>query len=134
MQSQKQGKTQMLKNQATFNDGICDIYTVQNAAAPGDMPVNKLFGKQRVRFAYRTVGAVRFYMAKAANVDIDRTIVIPRGIRVSPQDVVIITTERGEEEQQYEVMQVQIKTDTMPQTVLLTLKRRAERYDIAGIS
>ena len=31
MQSQKQGKTQMLKNQATFNDGICDIYTVQNA-------------------------------------------------------------------------------------------------------
>ena len=121
----------MLKNQVTFNDGIAHIYTVQNAAAPGDMPVNKLVNLRRVRFAYRTVGAVRFFIAKAANVEIDRTIIIPKGVHVSPQDVVIIATEKGEETQQYDIMQVQIKTDTAPHTVLLSLKRRTESYDIA---
>lgn len=121
----------MLEKQISFNDGICEIYTVKNAAEQGDMPVDKLFNRRRVRFEYRTVGAVRFFMAKAANVEIDKTLVIPRGVHVSPQDVVIIPTEKGEENQQYEIMQVQVKTDTKPHSVLLTLKRRAESYDIA---
>ena len=121
----------MLENRISFNDGICEIYTVQNAAESGDMPVDKLFNCRKIRFAYRTVGAVRFYMAKAANVEIDRTLVIPKGVHVSPQDVVIIPTEKGEEKQQYEITQVQVKTDTRPHSVLLTLKRRTECYDIA---
>lgn len=121
----------MLKEQISFNDGIADIYTVQNAAEPGDRPVDKLMNRRSVRFAFRTVGAVRFYIAKQVDVQIDRTILIPKGVHVSPQDVVIIPTEQVDAGAQYDVMQVQPKTDTKPHTVLLTLRRRAESYDIA---
>ncbi len=121
----------MLKDQISFNDGIAEIYTVHNAAKSGDRPADKLMNKRTVRFAFRTVGAVRFYMAKQADVEIDLTISIPRGVHVSPQDVVIIPTEQVGANQQYDIKQVQPNTKTKPHSVLLTLQRRAESYDIA---
>lgn len=118
----------MLKEQVSFNDGIADIYTVENAALPGDKPADKLSDRRTVRFANRTVGAVRFFTAKQADAKIDRMIMIPKGIKVSPQDVVILVSE---DENQYGIEQVQNKTDTRPHTTLISLRRLESKYDFA---
>ena len=121
----------MNKEQVAFSAGYAEIYTVENVAEKGDKPVNKLINRRKVRFDYRTIGAVRFFMAKQANVEIDKTIIIPKGPHVSPQDIVILHSEKNEENEQYEIVQTQVKTDTAPHTILLTLKRRTEKYDFA---
>ena len=118
----------MLEDKCSFNDGIAEIYTVDNTALKGDKPVDKLINKRVVRFEYRTVGAVRFYIAKQADVKIDRMITIPKGVHVSPQDVVILISEGSN---QYRIEQVQHKSDTKPHTTLISLQRLVTNYDIA---
>lgn len=118
----------MLENKCSFNDGIAEIYTVHNAALKGDAPVDKLINKRVVRFEYRTVGAVRFFIAKQSDVKIERMIAIPKGVHVSPQDVVILISEGTD---QYKIEQVQQKTDTKPHTTLISLQRLVTNYDIA---
>lgn len=119
----------MLKDQVTFLDGIAEIYTSENISAPGNAPVHKLVNKRRVNFAYRTIGAVRFYIAKQANVELSKTIIVPKGVHISPHDIVILVTEKNEEKEQYEIEQVQHKTDTKPHSVLLSLRRLETNYD-----
>ena len=121
----------MLDRQVTFNDGIADIYTAENVAEPGNNPVYKLVNLRELRFAYRTVGAVRFYIAKQANIEISKTIIVPRGVPISVHDVVILKTEDGQESEQYDIEQVQPKTDTRPYSVLLSLRRLETVYDFA---
>ena len=118
----------MLEDKCSFNDGIAEIYTLDNAAEKGDKPTDKLVNKRVVRFEYRTVGAVRFFVAKQSDVKIDCMIAIPKGVHISPQDVVILISE-GEE--QYKIEQVQHKTDTKPHTTLISLQRLVSKYDIA---
>lgn len=118
----------MLKDQVSFNDGIAHIYTVENAALSGDEPVDKLTDLRIVRFENRTIGAVRFFTAKQADAKLDRMIMIPNGIKVSPQDVVILASE---DENQYRIEQVQTKTDTRPHTKLISLRRLESNYDFA---
>lgn len=118
----------MLEKQVSFNDGIAHIYTVENAALPGDKPADKLTDRRTARFSNRTVGAVRFFTAKQADTKIDRMIMIPKKIKVSPQDVVILVSE---DENQYSIEQVQNKTDTRPHTKLLSLRRLESNYDFA---
>ena len=50
----------MLEKQVSFNDGIAHIYTVENAALPGDAPADKLADRRTARFSNRTAGAVQF--------------------------------------------------------------------------
>lgn len=44
---------------ATFDDGILTIYSVENIAEPGDMPVTGLVEKASFYFGYETVGINR---------------------------------------------------------------------------
>lgn len=118
----------MLRDQVSFNDGVAYIYTVENAALPGDAPADKLTDRRTARFSNRTVGAVRFFTAKQADTKIDRMIMVPKGIKVSPQDVVILASE---DENQYCIEQIQAKTNTRPHTKLLSLRRLESAYDFA---
>ena len=62
---------------ATFDDGILTIYSVENIAEPGDMPVTGLVEKASFYFGYETVGINRFYTALQANRQIESVVHIP---------------------------------------------------------
>lgn len=120
----------MLKNQVSFPDGAAEIYTVENVAEKGDKPAEKLTHKRTVRFKYKTVGERRFYDAQQAGVTIERMLIIPRGVLITPQSVVIITSEG---DQQYRVKQVQLLTEAAPISVQISLERIEQAYEIAGV-
>ncbi|SCL88016.1 hypothetical protein [Sporanaerobacter sp. PP17-6a] len=93
----------------TFNDGICDIYTVKT---------NKIDEKiMSLRFGDRTVGMKRYYTARAANVDINRLIQIPQQLSITSLNRAVI------ENNEYKIEQVQHIKDTNPPVTILTLKR-----------
>lgn len=119
----------MLKNQFSFCDGIAKIYKTENIAESGNAPVEGLILKGTVRFEYRTVGYNRFFTALQNQVQISKMILIPMGICVTPQDIVILSNDT----KQYVIAQIQDKTDTAPYTKLLSLKRIEAMYDIKAI-
>lgn len=93
----------------TFNDGICDIYTVK---------ANKLDAKLlTIPFGGRTVGMKRYYAARAATVQIDRLIQLPQQRSVEAIHRAVID---GSE---YKIEQVQHLNDTNPPATLLTLRK-----------
>ena len=46
-----------------FNDGIADIYSVENIAEKGDRPKERLKIKYHLRFGYSVIGIKRNYEA-----------------------------------------------------------------------
>lgn len=68
-----------------FDSGLCKIYSVENAAAPGMMPTETLTLKAECFFEERTVGVSRYYAAKQNTERIDIVIRIwqNRDIKVS---------------------------------------------------
>ncbi len=116
----------MLRNVVTFLDGIAEIYTVENSARRGDKPAERLVNMRKVRFGNRTVGAVRKFTADQAGIKLDRLIIVPLGVFVSAQDIVILSSEN---EDQYRIVQLQFKTDTKPKALQISLERLVQKYD-----
>ena len=111
-----------------FNDGIVDIYTVDNIADVGDMPKDGLVSKyQALRFEYQTIGVRRNYEAMQADVKLSELIQIPMHRDISSQDVAIINGK------QYRIEQVQHDNGTRPSSSKLSLSRLEEEYDISGV-
>ena len=110
-----------------FNDGIAQIYNVENIAEPGDKPKDGLIEKYRLNFGYKTIGTVRNYNAMQANVRLDEMIETPQKRDISTQDVVIIGG------QQYEIKQAQHINDTKPPCTRFSLTRLEVDYDIKRI-
>ena len=112
----------------TFGDGYLRICRVDNIAAPGDMPKDGLYIKRRLPFGEKVVGIYRFHAAMQDNVRIDRMVSCPLHPGVSTQDVAVLP-----DGQQYKIKQVQSKRDTNPPSMLLSLERLEENYDLAGM-
>ena len=111
----------------TFNDGVCVICSVENAADPGNRPKEALKEKFRqVPYENRKTGVTRYYAAKQAGVKIAGVIRIPYLITVSSQDVCVI------DGISYRIQQVQHIRDTMPASSDLTLQKLEADYDLAG--
>jgi hypothetical protein len=111
----------------TFNDGIIKLYSVDNMAASGDLPKEKLILKiGPLRYEERIVGMGRFWTAMQAQAQIDRIIRVPRIESVSPQDVAIPIDGK-----QYRIKQVQYVPDVEPPSMDLSLERLEAAYDIA---
>lgn len=108
----------------TFNDGTAKIYDLENDAEKGDMPDYKLKLKEKLRFAFSTVGMQRFYEAMQNQVNISLAVTMPLIASVSTQDVVVI------DGRQYRIIQKQAKYDTRPASMLLTLSDVEEAYDV----
>lgn len=108
----------------SFNDGICDIYSVENSAARGDRPVEKLIEKYHLRYRAHIVGMSRFYEALQAQVRITNAVEVPLREDVNPQDVAVING------RQYRITQKQERRDTRPASMLLTLSDIEEAFEL----
>lgn len=75
---------------ATFDDGILTIYSIENIAKPGDMPVTRLVKKASFYFGYETVGINRFYTALQANRQIEFVVHIPGWNDIGATDVCVL--------------------------------------------
>lgn len=107
-----------------FNDGICTIYSVENSAGDGDMPVEQLILKYKLRFRWHTVGMSRYYEAMQAQVKISNAVDVPLRVDVNAQDVAVIN------DRQYRIIQKQEKRDTKPASMLLTLTDIEEAFEL----
>lgn len=102
-------------NQPMFNDGIVKIYRVEDCAAAGDTPLEKLTHKETLRFCRRTVGFRRHYAALQANQRVDAVIRCPFRQGVCTQDVAML------DGRQYRIEQVQRLQNIQPPVMDLTL-------------
>ena len=111
-----------------FNDGIVEIYAVENAAAPGRKPDDVLIRKGRLRYQRRTVGIKRHYAAMTAGAKVDLLLRVPYRREISTQDVAIPTLDG----RQYRITFVQVPEDVTPSVMDLTLERLERDYDLPG--
>lgn len=111
---------------AGFNDGLAAIYRVENQAAPGDKPVERLVRKGVLRYRRRTVGIQRHYAALNAGARVDLLLRVPFHRSVSAQDVAVPTADG----RQYRITLVQAPEDVTPAVMDLTLERLEREYDL----
>ncbi len=103
----------------SFNDGVVNIYTVENIAEEGNLPKEKLTIKiTALHYEERTVGMNRFYTAMQNQVRVGQMIRVPRINSVSAQDVAIPIDGK-----QYKIIQIQYPKDVFPQVMDLSLER-----------
>lgn len=98
-----------------FNSGIVTIYTVENSASVGLLPVEHLAETFTVRYEEQRLGINRYYMARQNQIEIQRVIRIPK-IAVNTQDVAIT-----EDNRKYRIDTVQTVQDVYPACIDLTL-------------
>lgn len=109
----------------SYNDGIVNIYTVQDGAAPGYRPVPVLVLVKRMRYQERYLGINRLYSGRQNQVDIQRIVRVQKVPGVSNQNVAI--TEDG---QQYRVDSVQDVIGAYPPSLDLTLATVEQKYEV----
>lgn len=109
----------------SFNSGVVTVYSVENAAAPGLRPVDKLRPKVKLRYDEQRLGIQRFYSGRQNQVEIERVIRVPRHPRISSQDVAI--TEDGH---LYRIDMVQAAIGVYPPSADLTLARYDQDYEV----
>lgn len=115
------------KKEQTFNDGTLTIYSVENAAAHGSMPMERLAKKAGpLRYEERTVGVTRFYTALQNRERIDRVLRVPQQSGISPLDVCIPTDGK-----QYQIKQIQQPQGVCPGVHDLALERIGVDYGFA---
>ena len=111
----------------TFNDGMAHFRSIENVAAPGDKPQEKLVAKIKLPFEYLTIGAKRNYDAMQADVRLDELIRTPLHRCISTQDICII------EGTQYRIEQVQHDPGTAPPSSKFSLSKLEQNYEFEGI-
>ena len=111
-----------------YHDGLVTVYRVENQAAPGDKPVERLVRKGVLRYQRRTVGIQRHYAAMNAGARVDLLLRVPYRPEVSAQDVAVPTLDG----KQYRITLVQVPEDMTPPVMDLTLERLERDYDLSG--
>ena len=115
----------MQKKAQTFNDGIVSIYRIDNIAAEGDMPENKLTKVVDLRYEERTVGMNRYWIASQYDVKIDLLIRCARIGSVISKFVAV-----PKDGKQYRIEQIQYSKDADIPCMDLSLERIGAEYDI----
>lgn len=110
-----------------FNDGIVQIFTVENVAEPGDMPKESLVLKETLRFESQRLGINRLYMSKQNQAEIEAVLRVPNRNTVSNQDIAVMN---GDETKQYAVESIQTVMDVWPPSMDIALKRIEQKYEI----
>ena len=111
------GQMPRIKNHnfVTFNDGILQICELSERK----IVKTKM---DRVRYGDMTVGIKRFWDAKVAGNDIEKTVAIPKISDISRMDLILINGK------QYKIEQIQDKFDQMPPYLLLSLSKSPIAY------
>lgn len=108
-----------------FNDGVVNIYKVDNTSQAGNKPKEGLTLKVGpLRYEERTVGMSRYWTAMQDEVQIDYMIRVPKIKTISSQDIAII------DDKQYKITQVQYINDVNPPSIDLSLERLEANYVI----
>lgn len=108
-----------------FNDGIVEIYRVDNGAENGNRNVEVLKFRDRMRFKSHTVGLKRFYEAMQFEINITKAIIIPEPVtKISTQDIAVIEGKR------YKIEQIQERRETLPPSLLLSLSDTEEVLNV----
>ena len=114
----------MKKKTQTFNDGVLDIYLVDNVSQEGNMPIDKLTLKiGALRYENRKVGMSRFWIAQQATAKIDKMVRVPK-LKITSQDVALIDGD------QYRIMQTQDVDDVSPVSMDLSLERLEVKFEV----
>ena len=110
----------------TFDDGILNIYDIQNLAQQGDKPRMGLVLKSTHFFGFDTVGYNRYYAALKTNEQIDGVIRIWQDRTITNQNICVL-----EDNLQYKISLIQhTKDDDGVDVTKLTLTRIDEKYEI----
>ena len=109
----------------SYNDGVVNIYSVQDGAAPGYRPMPLLVLVKRMRYQERYLGINRLYSGRQNQVDIQRIVRVQKVPGVSNQNVAI--TEDG---QQYRIDSVQDVIGAYPPSLDLTLATVEQKYEV----
>ena len=111
----------------TYDDGIVEIYRLENGAEKGDKPIEKAVYKSSYHFCYEDVGFTRYYSALSAKQQIECVIGIYLDRSIKTNDIAI--TEDGV---QYRIQFVQHPMDQEDEMryTRLTLERINDKYDI----
>lgn len=101
----------------SFNDGIVNIFTVEDMAEPGYQPKEKLTPLVSLKYENRRVGIERYYSARQNQTEVQRVIRVPHsGMKITNRNKAI--TEDGAE---YRIDLVQLVPDVYPPSDDLTL-------------
>lgn len=95
----------------TFNSGILNICEVKDNKIIADVV-------KGIRYQNKTIGVTRYWNAQVASAKIDKLVSIPwiKGIEYS--HIALINKE------QYKINQIQVKEDTNPPTLLISLEKQ----------
>lgn len=108
----------------TFNDGIVDIYSVNNVAEPGNKPVDGLTFKLKMNFEEEKVGITRKYLSRQDQSEITKLIRVQRIESLNEHDVAVI------DGKQYDIDLIQSVPDVVPKCLDLSLVRLEVTYEI----
>lgn len=89
----------------TYDDGLVEVFSVENVAEKGDMPKDRLSLKASYYFGYETVGLTRYYAAKSVDIAIDEVIHIYEDRTITTNDIAVVNGIS------YTIKQVQHKKD-----------------------
>lgn len=101
----------------SYNDGIVKIYSVEDEAAPGYQPVEKLTLTVELAYEERSVGVKRYYAAKQAQETVKRVLRVQH-LQNPPGPRNKAVTEDGAE---YRIDLIQKVPDVWPPSDDLTL-------------
>lgn len=111
-----------------LNDGILNIYNVDNIAEAGKKPKLGLKVKEpNLRYEERTVGMSRYWTALQANARVQQVLRTHKIDTVHTDDVVI-----PKDGTQYKIIQVQYPPGIDPKMMDLSLEKVEVAYDIAN--
>lgn len=110
----------------TFDDGILTIYTVENVAEPGMMPVEGLVEKEKYYYGFDTLGFNRFYTAMQAKQMIESVVNIPGWGEIKATDICAL--DNGD--QFRIVMRQPTKDEDGLKITKLSLERIGEKYAV----
>ena len=105
------------KRQA-YSSGVVQIYRAENAAAPGNKPIQRLVPLCRLHYRERTIGAVRHYAALQSNTMLTALLRCPLMRNVTTLDIAVLPS--GE---QYHIRQIQNIEGSAPPVMDLSLER-----------
>lgn len=103
-----------------YNDGLVQIVSITDTAAPGYAPVRTETVKHTLPFAERTVGVRRYYEAQQNQINVSRVIRVPAAPGITTQDVAVIGSDR------YRLDLVQTVSGVYPASLDLSLVQYAQ--------
>lgn len=107
--------------------GYCEICTVTNTAAPGDLPVEKLVVVDTAYYEKRTVGYNRMYAAMGANQSIDLLIRVFNTVPpTANKELYVVFPDDGSVQYRVSMMQEIVDQEALD----LTLERSEDLYEV----